>query len=162
MKYQDLQIRYTVYDQILDLPASDQKLLRKAIEATGLAYAPYSGFQVGAVALLTGGSVVPGANQENASFPAGICAERVLLSALASQHPGVTIEALAISYRFNGNPGDHPVAPCGICRQSLAEFEERNKRPIRLILGSEKGEVWVFENCKGILPFYFSREELDQ
>jgi len=121
MKYQDLQIRYTVYDQILDLPASDQKLLRKAIEATGLAYAPYSGFQVGAVALLTGGSVVPGANQENASFPAGICAERVLLSALASQHPGVTIEALAISYRFNGNREIiplHPVASAGNLWQS--------------------------------------------
>jgi cytidine deaminase len=162
MKHQDLHIRYTVFDQIQDLPASDRQLLLAAVQATGLAYAPYSGFQVGAVALLKDGAMVPGANQENASFPAGICAERVLLSALASQHPGVLVEALAISYRYHGKEGDHPVAPCGICRQSLVEFEERNKQPIRLILGSEKGEVWVFETCTGILPFHFSKGELNQ
>jgi cytidine deaminase len=162
MKNLDLHIRYTVFDQIQDLPASDNQLLLAAINATALAYAPYSGFHVGSVALLKGGILVPGANQENASFPAGICAERVLLSAIASQYPGATVEAMAISYRYNGKEGDHPVAPCGICRQSLVEFEERNKQPIRLILGSEKGEVWVFESCASILPFYFSKGELNQ
>jgi cytidine deaminase len=160
MEHRDLHIRYDVYPSIGDLPDRDAELLRQAADATKLAYAPYSRFRVGAAARLADGTYVLGANQENASFPAGICAERVLLSALSSGYPGARVEALAITHDHEGKTADHAVAPCGICRQSLVEFEDRMGAPVQLILGGLEGEVLVFRSVKDILPFYFSGEAL--
>jgi cytidine deaminase len=160
MEERDLHIRYDAYGSIGQLPAKDAELLRRAMDATRLAYAPYSRFRVGAVARLVDGSFLEGANQENASFPAGICAERVLLSALSSVYPGVKVEAIAISYVHEGRDAGKPVAPCGVCRQSLVEFEDRLGSPLPLILGGSDGEVLVFRSVKDILPFYFSGEAL--
>ena len=110
--------------------------------------------------MLANGIMVSGANQENASFPAGICAERVLLSAISSTYPGIDIQSLAITHDFEGKPGSHAVAPCGVCRQSLIEMEDRMGKPLRIILGGLQGEVLVFHSVKDLLPFHFSGNEL--
>jgi cytidine deaminase len=161
MVQKELQVRYREYAGIMELPPADINLLQRAFDATKLSYAPYSRFHVGAAALMSNGEIVAGANQENASFPAGICAERVLLSTVASIFPGESIDSLAISYAFRGASGTHPVAPCGICRQSLVEYEERMKSPIRLILGGLEGHVYVFDKVAGLLPLFFSGTELN-
>ena len=160
MSKQTYQFTYEVYNSINDLPDEDAKLLKKAQETTHNAYAPYSHFHVGAVALLANGEMVTGSNQENASYPVGLCAERVLLAAAASRYPNVPVNTIAISYQSNQVKSDHPVAPCGICRQSLQEMEERLQNPIRLILGGMEGNVFVIPNAGSLLPLAFTSQEL--
>jgi cytidine deaminase len=157
---QQFQFSYQLFDTINSLDASDASLLRSAIAATPLAYAPYSGFHVGAAALLENGAVVVGTNQENASYPVGICAERVLLGNVAMQYPGQKIAAMAISYKSKKRASDQPISPCGMCRQALVEFEFRSAAPIKLILGGEVGQVMIIDSAKLLLPFAFSPREL--
>ncbi len=151
---------YDVYHSIDDLNKEDAWLLQHAKEVSKSAYAPYSHFQVGAAARLINGEIVKGTNQENASYPVGICAERVLLSAAATLQPGVPIESIAISYRSPAVKSSHPIAPCGICRQSLQEYEQRTHHPIRLILAGLDGKVMVIEKASQLLPFSFSSGDL--
>ena len=153
-------LRYEEYASDAELAQADAALLAAARKATEHAYAPYSQFRVGAAARLASGVVITGTNQENASFPAGICAERTLLSVAGAQHPGVAIETLAISYHNEKGTSDRPVSPCGICRQSLQEFEQRTGRAMRVILGGETGKVIVLEQAGLLLPFAFSADEL--
>src|SRR3954454_14604270 len=98
MKKEDYRFTFEVYDSIDELNENDAWLLSEAREVTQHAYAPYSHFQVGAIARLDNGEIVAGSNQENASFPVGLCAERVLLSAASSLYPRVPIDTTAISY----------------------------------------------------------------
>src|SRR5215204_4365415 len=98
MKSSEYKFSYEVYDSIDELDEQDAFLLSKARETTQNAWAPYSRFRVGAVARLKNGELVIGANQENASYPAGICAERVLLSTAGANYPGEPILSIAISY----------------------------------------------------------------
>lgn len=160
MKKQQQVIAFEEYDSISDLNKEDADLLKKAQEVTSKAYAPYSHFHVGACARLVNGEYVTGTNQENASFPVGLCAERVLLSGISSFYPDIAIEAIAISYASDSAESDHPVAPCGVCRQTLVEYEERMKHPIRLILGGMKGKIIIVENTLSLLPFAFNSSEL--
>lgn len=160
MKKEVHQISYEVYDRAEDLDPADARLLDQARAVTATAYAPYSHFRVGAAALLENGQVVTGTNQENASYPAGICAERVLLSVAAALYPGVPVERLAVSFFYEDGPSDHPISPCGICRQSLQEFEQRTGKPIRLILGGQTGPVHVIPQAGLLLPLAFTAEEL--
>ena len=161
MKKNKLSISYEVYSSIDGLKDDDRWLLNEARSLTALSYAPYSKFHVAAVARMSNGEVVNGTNQENASFPVGLCAERVLLAAASSVFPGEAIDTLAISYNNNRDESAHPIAPCGVCRQSLAEFETRMKQPIRLILSGQTGEVLIFEQSKFLLPFGFEGTELE-
>ena len=151
---------YEVYDSIDDLNKEDAWLLQHAKEISKTAYAPYSHFQVGAAARLINGEIVKGTNQENASYPVGICAERVLLSAAATLHPQVPIESIAISYRSSLVKSDHPISPCGICRQSLQEYEQRVHHPIRLILGGMNGKIIIIEKASSLLPLSFASGDL--
>lgn len=160
MKKETYEFTYEVYNAIEELPEEDAWLLKEAREVTQHAYAPYSHFQVGAVARMANGEIVAGSNQENASFPVGLCAERVLLASVSSLYPKIPISAIAISYNSEQVKSDHPVAPCGICRQSLQEFEGRLKHPIRLILGGMEGRVYVINNAGALLPLAFTSEEL--
>ena len=160
MKKEVYQFSYEIYDSAEDLDPADAVLLNKAKEVTAHAYAPYSRFRVGAAARLDNGQVITGTNQENASFPAGICAERVLMSAASSLYPGVPIDTLAVSYHNENGPGDNPISPCGICRQSLQEFEQRTGRPIRLILSGQKGAVYIIPHSSLLLPLAFTADEL--
>jgi len=160
MMHQQYNFQFEVYSSTYDLNNTDNELLQKAIEATNHAYAPYSNFFVGAAARLKDGTIVTGANQENASFPVGICAERVLLSAVTSVYGTIAIDAIAISYNKKNGESDHPISPCGVCRQSLVEFESRVKKPIRLILGGMKGKVAILDSASFLLPLNFGSEEI--
>lgn len=160
MKEAEYSFSFQVYDSLQELPNEDAKLLQNAQEVTAEAYAPYSEFRVGAIAKLANGQLVKGSNQENASFPVGQCAERVLLASVCSLYPNIPIEAIAISYKKENGQSDHPVAPCGLCRQTLQELEERLGRPIKLILGGMKGKVFVIPKAGMLLPLAFNKEEL--
>jgi cytidine deaminase len=160
MKESKFEFNYKVYDSISELPEEQQWLLNEAREVTANAYAPYSKFQVGAVARLVNGEIVAGSNQENASFPVGLCAERVLLASTSSLFPRVPIEMIAISYKSEHQKSDHPISPCGICRQSLQEFENRVSHSVQLILGGMEGPVYVIDSASQLLPLAFTSEEL--
>ncbi len=160
MQENKFEFSYKIYDSIDELPEEQQFLLSKARAVTEQAYAPYSHFQVGAIAKLTNGEIVAGTNQENASFPVGLCAERVLLATASSIFPNIPIDTIAISYKSNGVKSDHPIAPCGICRQSLSEFETRMGHSIKLILGGIEGPVNVIDSTSLLLPLGFTSEEL--
>jgi len=143
------------------LPEPELQLLRKAQEVARNAYAPYSQFFVGAAILLEDGKIVTGTNQENASSPAGLCAERVALAAAASLHPRILLHTIAITH-FNNRTGksEQPISPCGICRQSLLECEINQQQSIRLILGTLSGEVLIISSVKSLLPLSFSGASL--
>ena len=134
-----------------DLPPQYSKLLARAKKSLSHSYAPYSNFQVGAAVHLANEAILTGANQENASYPLCLCAERVALAAAASQHPGVAPVAMAITTR----KGDSPATPCGACRQVIAEHEFRFQQPITLILQASDGPVFVFDSIDPLLPLAF-------
>ncbi|MDB5223697.1 MAG: CMP/dCMP deaminase zinc-binding protein [Chitinophagaceae bacterium] len=160
MKKEELKFTIDVYESSDELNEDDAFLLSEARSVTQFAYAPYSNFQVGAVAKLVNGEIVSGTNQENASYPAGICAERSLLSTAASNHPGVAIETMAVTYNNLKGDSDAPVSPCGICRQVISEFQNRFQKPIRIILSGMKGKVQVIDNAGYLLPLAFTSEDL--
>lgn len=160
MKENKYEFSYEVYDDSSGLNEADAWLLNEARLVTGQAYAPYSNFSVGAVAMMENGEVVAGTNQENASYPVGICAERVLLGSAATLHPHVGILSIAVSYSSIDGKNDHPISPCGMCRQALLEYETRIHRPIRLILGGQEGKVYIIPSAALLLPFAFTKNEL--
>src|SRR6266852_5256373 len=131
MQKKEYTFSFEVYDSDQELSSTDASLLKEARLATQKAYAPYSHFRVGAAARLLNGEIVSGANQENAAFPAGLCAEGVLLATASSLYPGIGIDTLAVSYVNDRGTSDRPISPCGICRQSLQEFEQRTAHPVR-------------------------------
>ena len=155
-----IQCNYTVYADNTQLAPDDQVLVEKARMVAKNAYAPYSGFNVGAVAIMEDGTYVSGTNQENASYPIGLCAERVLLAAASSLAINQKILTMAVSYQTNLVNADKPVAPCGICRQSLVEFENRYNGPMRLLISGATGEVFEFSTVSALLPFSFKSENL--
>lgn len=162
MKQQKFELDYEVYDDINELSDPDATLLKEARSVTKQAYAPYSNFHVGAAARMENGKIVVGTNQENASYPVGICAERVLLGSAANLYPDLAIESIAVSYDSKHVKSDHPISPCGMCRQALLEFENRMNKPVRLILGGMKGKIFVIKSVSQMLPFAFTSAELSE
>ena len=160
MNKEEYKFSYEVYDSIDGLNEQDAWLLNEARKVTATAYAPYSSFNVAAVAKLANGAVVTGTNQENASYPVGICAERSLLATAAALHPNIPVDTIAISYDNTRGTSNKPISPCGMCRQSLVEYEERVKQPIRLILSGQKGSVIILEKANALLPFSFGSTDL--
>ncbi len=160
MNKEEYQFTYDVYNAVEELNEQDAWLVNEAREVTAAAYAPYSNFNVGAVAKLVNGEIVAGTNQENASYPVGICAERVLLSSAATLYPNIAIDTIAISYNNNNGESSHPISPCGMCRQSLVEYEERMKQPIRLILSGMEGKVIIVHKANSLLPLSFGSIDL--
>lgn len=157
----DIPFAVEIYSSSEELNDSDSKLLEQARAITKQAYAPYSNFRVGAAAILANGTIVTATNQENASYPVGICAERVLLSAIASQYDTSAIITMAISYDNLKGESKSPISPCGICRQSLAEYEDRTHQPIRIILAGLKGEVYIIEKARHLLPLSFTAVDME-
>src|SRR3954463_8926220 len=119
MKSRQFNFLFEVYNSTDELNKDDAQLLHEAKTATNNAYAPYSNFFVGAAAKLKNGTIITGSNQENASFPVGICAERVLLSSVSSQCPAEIIDTIAVSYDNRNGESNKPISPCGVCRQTL-------------------------------------------
>jgi len=156
MQKQTVQFSYQVFVSVDALEISDQTLFAQAQEALALAHAPYSKFKVGAAAILQNGEIIKGSNQESASYPIGICAERVLLSTASTLQSKVPIVTMAITYHNERGGNNIPIAPCGMCRQAIAEYESIVDQSIRLILGGERGEIYVIEKAADLLPFGFS------
>jgi cytidine deaminase len=160
LKKHELKTVFTEYKTVEELPSEDKKLVKLAKEAAKTAYAPYSGFYVGAAVLLENGVYVKGNNQENAAYPSGLCAERVAVFTASSQYQGITIKAIAVTAKSNKYIINSPVTPCGSCRQVLAEYEHLQKSPIRIILSGEKGEALVIDKVEDLLPFSFKADKL--
>lgn len=153
---------YEVLTDDTSLSADDLILLNTARKITQTAYSVYSGFSVGATAKLANGNIIQGTNQENASYPVGICAERSLLAASGSNFPGVPIHTMAISYwnQRAGASSNLPLSPCGMCRQALLEFEARTRHTMRLILSGQNGPVFIIQKAEDLLPLAYSGKEL--
>ncbi len=160
MTKQDFHFSYEVLDSEQELSEQDKQLLQQARAAASIAYAPYSGFLVGAAALLVNGEIVCGSNQENASYPAGMCAERSLLASAAQKHPEIAIETMVVTYHNTKGNSYAPASPCGFCRQVLAEFENRVSYPIRLILCGVNGPVYIIPKSSLLLPLGFGSDSL--
>lgn len=151
---------YTIINNINALPVAEKQLLKAARTCTKNAYAPYSNFKVGAAAILKNGTIITGVNQENASYPTGICAERTLLSAVGNLHPKNPITILAISYQNATKTANKPISPCGICRQSLLEYSLRYGINIKVILSGQTGDIYIFNDAKCLLPLQFNSDDL--
>ena len=123
-----ISFNYKEFDKPEDLDPADLELLTKAREIALNAYAPYSGFMVGAALRLESGTIVAGTNVENAAFPSGICAERNAISNASANHPGDRPVALAIAAFSGEDHSAEPVSPCGNCRQVIAEEEFRIRK----------------------------------
>jgi cytidine deaminase len=137
-----------------DLSATEQQVIRAARSAARDAYAPYSGFRVGAALLLDSGEMVTGNNQENASYPDGLCAERVALFAANANHPGSGIQMMAVAAMIRDEFLEEPAYPCGSCRQSLLESEYRFKKPIRILMYG-RNRILIAHSVKDLLPLSF-------
>ncbi len=156
MKSIRLEIPLELYETEAELPETERDLLAEARQATHTAYAPYSHFHVGAAVRLDDGTVVTASNQENAAFPSGSCAEQSLIFWVGANHPGKRMEALAVVARPGEGETYRAVSPCGACRQALLEYENRQGKPLRLLmLGEKSGEVLVSPSVAGLLPVKF-------
>ena len=142
--------------QFEELSQAEQHLIEQAIEATNRSYAPYSKFSVGACLLLNNGVEVIGCNQENAAYPAGLCAERTALFAAGAQYPDTPVEVLAIAARgTDGELTEEPTGPCGSCRQVIIESETRAKHPIRILLYGRRC-VYIIDGIRKLMPLTFA------
>ena len=154
----DLELNIQIREcQMDELAEDEQFLVTKAIESTNNSYAKYSHFCVGAALQLENGEVVPGCNQENAAFPAGICAERSAIFAAGAQYPDIVVEKLAIAARdTTGELTAEPVSPCGTCRQVIIETETRYQKPIRILLYG-RNCIYMIDGIKHLMPLSFAK-----
>ncbi|MBU3010313.1 cytidine deaminase [Polaribacter vadi] len=160
MKKIEIATTATLYNDVSELSSEDKMLMDKAIEARHKAYAPYSKFNVGAALLLENNKIVLGNNQENAAYPSGMCAERVAIWKAGSEFPGVKILKLAITASSSITKVDKPVGPCGACRQSLSEYEIKQKQSFPILFMGEVGEIVKTESLLSLLPFSFDSSYL--
>jgi cytidine deaminase len=155
-----LDFTYYVFDSIHHLTEEDRVLLEEALLFADKSYSPYSHFQVGAVARLSSGKRVGGANQENAAFPMCVCAEQVVLTQCGALYSDDPIQTMAITARSTVNPTQGPVSPCGGCRQAMVEYTHRQGQDFRLLLGGASGPVYVIEKAQELLPLSFNPTDL--
>ena len=137
-----------------ELSEPDRELIALAMKATDNSYAEYSHFHVGAALRLDNGLVVTGANQENAAYPSGLCAERTAIFAAQSQHPQQAVETLAIAARNDNGFLAGPITPCGACRQVILGIEDRYKKPIKILLYGTNG-VYRVHSIADLMPLAF-------
>jgi cytidine deaminase len=154
----NLSVKFTSYSKN-ELPQNILLLFDKAKAALKDAYAPYSKFKVAAAVLLENGEIVTGTNQENAAYPAGICAEGTAMSACAALYPDVKPIAMVISVQGK-NKSKSVAAPCGICRQRLVETEYRYKNKLEIWLGADDLDIIKINSAKELLPLAFTPEDL--
>lgn len=135
-------------------------LIAAAREAAAGAYAPYSNFHVGAALLMSDGSVVTGANVENASYGLALCAETVAVAKILSTVEQGTLEAVAVTGGAPGAPGKGPtVTPCGRCRQILNEVAQLGGTDPVIWCDGEEGVLET--RLSDLLPYAFGPANLD-
>lgn len=148
------------YENMEELPADCQTLLKSAIEARKNAYAPYSHFAVGSAVLLENGITITGNNQENIAFPSGLCAERTALFYANANHPDKSVLKIAVSSASEQVNVDYPVYPCGACRQVMAEYENISGNPIEIILMGATGKIHIVNGLINLMPFAFDNDKI--
>ncbi len=151
-----LEITITVaalaYDELSE---RQRTLVDCARKYTHNAYAPYSRFSVGAAIGLDNGEIVCGANQENAAFPSGTCAERTACYAAGAHFPGAKLQSIASAARdTTGLEVGNPIAPCGACRQALLEYETLAGADVEVLLIG-KDTIYRLPSVKSLLPLAF-------
>lgn len=155
------QQKIEMYTSISQMSERRQMLLKMAMDHTKFSYSPYSNFAVGASVLLDNGEIIGGSNQENASYPLCLCAERTALAAAASFHPGVGVKAIAVTAYIGNDFIEAPASPCGACRQVISEYAHRYKSKIEVILHS-KTQILIFHSIEDLLPLGFNFDSLPQ
>ncbi len=160
MKEITIETKIGVFDSMALVPEPVKKLLEAAKVARGKAYAPYSNFAVGAALLLDNGEVITGNNQENASYPSGLCAERTALYYAGATYPKAKIVRLAIVGGTMHGETSTPVAPCGACRQAIAEYEIKQETPIEIYFTGVTGKVIKSNSLSNLLPLIFDKSQL--
>jgi cytidine deaminase len=153
--------KFKIVDHLEDLDLESKYLTHKAKDATHHAYAPYSKFHVGAAVLLEDGTIVTGTNQENASYPAGMCAERVALYAVSAQHPEKVITKISVVAKRKGAKELVPATSCGQCRQVMLEYEQRQDKPIQVVMQNQEHRWVLAPSCESLLPFSFTKASLE-
>lgn len=154
MTSKEIKIAYKEYESLAELEPKDRELAQAAIDATAQAYAPYSKFNVGAAVLFQDGEIIKGANQENAAYPSGLCAERTALFYASASRPEKPMVAIAIAASQNGQLLETPVTPCGACRQVMAQYQLKSGLPMMvLLIGAHS--ILKFEKVDDLLPFIF-------
>ena len=155
MTNQEIHIVYQEYNSIEEMNPEDRELAAEAIKAMEGAYAPYSHFHVGAAVRMSNGQIVRGANQENAAFPSGLCAERTAMFAAGARYPDKDMLSIALAGGVMGRLGSQPATPCGACRQVMAQYQAKSGKPMSIIMISSD-KVWKFEKVDDILPLIFN------
>ena len=149
-----------VFDSIDDIPDDIKSLMKQAIKARKKAYAPYSKFNVGTALLLENGEIITGSNQENASYPSGLCAERTAIYYAGAQFPDVKILKMVITAGSQNKITSNPIPPCGACRQAIAEYEVKQESPIEIYFMGETGKVVKSSSLANLLPLVFDKTAL--
>ena len=149
-----------VFETFEELPKDVKSLMEKAKEARLKAYAPYSNFLVGTAILMDNGEIFTGSNQENASYPSGLCAERTAIFYAGAQYPDSKIIRMAIIAGSIHNKTTAPIPPCGACRQSIAEYEVKQEAPIEIYFMGEEGKVVRSNSLANLLPLMFDKSVL--
>ena len=154
MTSKEIKIAYQEYDSPDQLSPEDRELAEAAVEAAGGSYAPYSKFNVGAAVRLDNGLIIKGANQENAAYPSGLCAERTAMFYASATYPDSCMSSIAIAASQGGILCAEPATPCGACRQVMAQYQTKGGHPMSILLvGSSR--IWKFEKVDDILPLIF-------
>ena len=160
MKEIKIESTLTVFDDFNELPKNITSLMKQAIEAREKAYAPYSKFLVGAAIALENGEVITGSNQENASYPSGLCAERTAIYYAGAKYPDVKMKTMAIVAGSTIHPTTEPIPPCGACRQAIAEYEVKQNEDIEIYFMGETGKVVKSHSLANLLPLVFDKSAL--
>ncbi len=151
---------FRYFDKLTDLDSESQYLAKRASEWLDNAYAPYSKFHVSAAVLLEDGTVVLGTNQENAAYPAGLCAERLAVFSANAQHPGKKIKKVVIVARRKEETVLTPAASCGGCRQVMLESEKRQGLPFEVVMLTHSNQWVIARSAASLLPFAFTKTNL--
>lgn len=146
--------------KLQDLTDDDQLLVQKAKEATKVSYAPYSQFFVGSAVQLSSGNIVLGSNQENSSFPSGLCAERVALFHCSQQLEIDKVNAVAVYAHSETYKVPEILVPCAGCLQVMKDIEMRQKQPIRVLMWNGGEYAYIAKSIAQFLPFHFSLDKL--
>lgn len=161
MRIKTIHQELKLYSDSSELPIEERELLHQAKQFLELSYAPYSGFNVASALLLENNEIISGANQENASYPLCLCAERVALHHAAMRFPGKRIKAMAITARNEKRSPLGPIPPCGACRQVISEYERMLNCKIKILMQGSTSEVMILDSVDQILPLGFNRDFLE-
>lgn len=160
MKQIKINTEFFEFEDEKELAKDIVDLIAEAKKARLSAYAPYSNFAVGAAILLKNGKIVTGSNQENASYPSGLCAERTAVYYASSKYPNIKILKIAIVAGLLNGKTSTPVPPCGACRQSIAEYEINQNSPIEIYFMGTSGSIIKSNSLKNLLPLLFDKSQI--